>query len=131
MTSAKSWVTQYGATFKLLMDDPSGGHGGFMPMSPPPWPSLRPRPERQPPPSTADGLFNWAEKAFPQYFAPTGAASQTSTPYYFRYYAATGNYLASNAADNHLWALGLATGGKLLDLGLAAAFLGSAGCSAP
>jgi hypothetical protein len=134
MTSAKTWVTQYGATVKLLMDDPSGGHGGFMLSSANVNTALAqftPAPRTPTAPSTADCLFNWAEKSFPQYFAPTGSASQTSTPYYFRYYAATGNYLASNAADNHLWALGLATGGKLLDLGLAAAFLGSAGCSAP
>lgn len=30
MSAAKDWVTKYGATFKLLIDDPVGGHGGFM-----------------------------------------------------------------------------------------------------
>lgn len=30
MTAARDWVTLYGATFKLLIDDPSGDHGGFM-----------------------------------------------------------------------------------------------------
>jgi len=30
MTASRDWVTQYGATFKLLIDDPSAGHGGFM-----------------------------------------------------------------------------------------------------
>ena len=30
MIASKNWVTQYGATFKLLIDDPNGDHGGFM-----------------------------------------------------------------------------------------------------
>jgi hypothetical protein len=30
MTASKNWVTQYGATFKLLIDDPNGDHSGFM-----------------------------------------------------------------------------------------------------
>jgi hypothetical protein len=30
MTAAKSWVTQYGASVKLLIDDPVGDHTGFM-----------------------------------------------------------------------------------------------------
>lgn len=29
MTAARDWVVQYGATFKLLIDDPSGDHSGF------------------------------------------------------------------------------------------------------
>ncbi len=134
MTAAKSWVTQYGATVKLLIDDPNGGHGGFMLSSSNVTTALNqfvPSPRTPTDTSTADCLFNWAEKAFAQYFAPAGSASQNSTPYRYRYYAGTGNYLASNAADNHIWALGTATGGQLLDLGPAAGFLGSAGCSAP
>lgn len=30
MTAAKSWVTKYGASVVLFIDDPTGGHGGFM-----------------------------------------------------------------------------------------------------
>ncbi|TXT39967.1 MAG: peptidase S8 and S53 subtilisin kexin sedolisin [Comamonadaceae bacterium] len=30
MTTAKAWVTQFGATMKLFIDDPNGDHGGFM-----------------------------------------------------------------------------------------------------
>jgi hypothetical protein len=30
MKAAQSWVIQYGADFKLLIDDPNGDHGGFM-----------------------------------------------------------------------------------------------------
>ena len=134
MTAAKSWVTQYGATVKLLIDDPSGGHGGFMLNSTNVNTALNqfvPAPRTPTAASTADCIFNWAERSFPQYFAPPGAASQNSTPYRYRYYSATGNYLASNAADNHLWALGAATGNALLDLGPASNFTGSAGCTVP
>lgn len=76
-------------------------------------------------------LFNWAERTFPQYFAPAGAASLTltGTPFYYRYYSDTRNYLASNSADNHLYALGIATGGSLLDLGPMTDFIPAAGCS--
>lgn len=78
---------------------------------------------------SSDCLFSWAEKSYPQYFSPAAPASQTSAPYYFRYYASTGNYLASSSADTQLWALGQATAGKLLDLGPIADFLAMAGCS--
>lgn len=77
---------------------------------------------------TSDCLFNWAERSYPQYFAPAGAASQTSTPYYFRYYAGTGNYLATSSADSDLWVLGVDTGGNLLNLGPQSNYLVSAGC---
>lgn len=30
MTAARDWVTNYGATIKLFIDDPNGDHGGFM-----------------------------------------------------------------------------------------------------
>jgi hypothetical protein len=30
MTASKNWVSQYGATVKLLIDDPTGDHSGFM-----------------------------------------------------------------------------------------------------
>ncbi len=79
--------------------------------------------------TTSDCLFIWAENSFPQFFAPAGPASHTSTPYYFRYYSGTGNYLATNSIDNHLWALGVATGGNLADLGPLTSFVTAAGCS--
>ena len=78
--------------------------------------------------SGANCIFDWAEKSFPQFFAPTGSASQTAAPYYFRYYAGTGNYLATNTTDGHLLAYGPATGGQLADLGLASSFLATAAC---
>lgn len=77
---------------------------------------------------TSDCLFDWAERTYPQYFAPSGGASKTSAPYLYRYYPGTGNYLATSAADSDLWALGADTGGKLLDLGPQGNFLVPAGC---
>ncbi|MBK6294875.1 MAG: hypothetical protein IPF55_11730 [Rhodoferax sp.] len=68
----------------------------------------------------ADCLFNWAERTLGQYFAPAGARSEalSGTPsYYYRYFSGTGNYLGVNLSDNHLYAVGLATGGNLIDLG--------------
>lgn len=79
--------------------------------------------------SASDCIFSWAEKSFPQFFAPSGAASNTVAPYYFRYYAGTGNYLATSSADGNVWALGIATGGKLLDLGPASGYSSLAACS--
>ena len=81
-------------------------------------------------PSTppADCLFNWAERNFAQFFAPAGGASQTLAPYYFRFYAATGSYLATVSTDNSVYALGPATGGVAVRLGLLADLLTTAGC---
>ncbi len=72
-------------------------------------------------------FFNWAERSFPQYFAPA-AASATVSPYYYRYYSGTGNYLATNSADHHVWALGKDTAGNPLDLGPLSNYSGTAGC---
>lgn len=79
-------------------------------------------------PAPADCLFDWAERAYPQLFAPTGRVSASFSPYYYRYYPETGNYLASSSADAHVWILGPASGGRLLDAGPIAAFLGASGC---
>jgi hypothetical protein len=78
--------------------------------------------------TASDCIFGWAERNFPQFFAPTGPASQTAETYYFRYYSGKGNFLATNSADNHLWALGVATAGQALDLGPLPPFLLTAGC---
>jgi hypothetical protein len=79
------------------------------------------------PTTLSECFFNWAERSFPQYFAPA-AASATATPYFYRYYSGTGNYLATNSADWHVWALGKDTAGNLLDLGMLSNFTGTAGC---
>jgi serine protease len=79
--------------------------------------------------SRADCVFNWAERIYPQYFAPSGTASTTSTPYYYRYYPERRNYLATSSADNHVWVMGPISGNNLLDVGPIAGFLTTAGCS--
>ena len=79
--------------------------------------------------SVADCLFNWAERTYPNLFAPAGAVSATYAPYYYRYYSGTANYLATSSADNHVWVLGPASGNALLDVGPVASFLTPAGCS--
>ncbi|MCX7176268.1 MAG: hypothetical protein NT159_20550 [Proteobacteria bacterium] len=77
----------------------------------------------------SDCVFNWAERAYPQLFAPAGAASASYPPYYFRFYPGTATYLASSSADSHLWVLGPATGNSLFDVGPITAFMSLAGCS--
>lgn len=79
--------------------------------------------------SGADCLFNWAELNLPQYFAPTGAASASAAPYYYRRYSGKGNYLATSSADNHVWVQGPVFGTIPLDVGPIANFLSMAGCS--
>jgi len=79
--------------------------------------------------STPDCIFNWAERTYPQYFSPAGPASQRYGPYYYRYYAGPQNYLASSAANNHIWILGPLSGGSLLDVAPLSYFANIAGCS--
>jgi uncharacterized repeat protein (TIGR02543 family) len=74
----------------------------------------------------SDCIFDWAERDFPQYFSPAKASSAYYQNYYYRYYAATGVYLATN--DNILWALGPPTNNALLSLGPMSNFLQAAGC---
>jgi len=76
-----------------------------------------------------DCLFSWAERTYPQFFSPAGAASVTYAPYYYRYYSGTGNYLATSSADNHVWVLGPISEDSLLDVGLITNLLTRAGCS--
>jgi hypothetical protein len=79
--------------------------------------------------STSDCLFNWAERAYPQYFAPSGATSQSFSNYYFRHYAGTGNYLATSNADNLVWLLGPISNGAVINVGAIDGFLATAGCA--
>ncbi len=79
--------------------------------------------------SGADCVFNWAERTYPEYFAPAGIASATYAPYYYRYYQGTGNYLAVSSNDNQLWGQGQITDNRPLALGAVAAYMNMAGCS--
>jgi len=74
--------------------------------------------------TSADCVFNWAERSFPAYFSPT-AVSATSAPYYYRYYAGKQTAIGVSSTDNHLFAL---SGGQLYDLGLLSGWLAQAGC---
>lgn len=129
MTAAKDWVSRYGATFKLLIEDPAGGHGGFMTNSTNVNTALA---QFEPTPvtaaSTADCLFNWAEVHYPQFFSPPGVASATYAQYYYRFYAAKSNYLAISSADNHAWVLGPVSGNSELDVGSVASYQATTGC---
>jgi predicted outer membrane repeat protein len=51
--------------------------------------------------SRSDCLFNWAERVYPNLFAPAGAISNTLAPYYYRHYSQTNAYLGTSSADNH------------------------------
>lgn len=128
MSSAKEWVTKYGATFNLLIDDPNGDHGGFMTNSANVKTALAqfvPTPTK----SVSDCIFNWAERAYPQFFAPAVTTWAKYEQYYYRYYPGTGNYLSTSSADNHIWLLGPASGNNLLDAGSVTGFQSQAGCS--
>jgi len=76
----------------------------------------------------ADCLFNWAERTYPELFAPA-ASSSTSAPYYYRYYSQTGAYLGTSSADNHVYYLGPISSDSILDAGALSTWLATAGCS--
>lgn len=77
--------------------------------------------------SQSNCIFNWAEINYAQFFSPA-ATSTTSSPYTYRYYSATGNYLATSSADSHIWVLGSSFGSAPLDVGAITSFLGASGC---
>lgn len=67
----------------------------------------------------ADALFAYAERAYPSLFPP-GAATQSSPPYTYRHYPASGNYLG--LADGSVYLLGPASGGVLQRVGATSDF---------
>jgi hypothetical protein len=79
--------------------------------------------------SAADCFFDWAEQHYSQLFPPPGTPSATYGTYYYRYYPAKSNYLATSTTDNHVWVLGPSFGNALLDAGSLTGFLAAAGCS--
>lgn len=74
----------------------------------------------------ADCLFNWAERNHPALFAPSGAASATSAPYYYRFYAGTQAYLGVSTADGNVYYL---AGNRLDNAGPLATWRATAGCN--
>ncbi len=71
-----------------------------------------------------DCLFNWAEKNYNGYFAPT-AISQFYGPYYYRYYSAINSYLGVSSEDNRLYFL---SDDVLHDEGLASSWYTATSC---
>jgi titin len=78
--------------------------------------------------SQSDCLFTWAERAYSTLFAPAGAASNLSAPYYYRYYSQTNAYLGTSFADNHVYYIGPVSNNALLDVGALSTWLATAGC---
>lgn len=72
----------------------------------------------------SDCLFSWAERNYPQLFAPA-ATSQTSAPYYYRFYSGTQAYLGTASTDGNVYYL---KGGRLENVGPASGWLVTAGC---
>ena len=64
--------------------------------------------------SDADRLFNWAQFAYPQLFAPA-AGSSVIAGYYARHYPGTQSYLGTTGG--HLYVVSPALGGQVMDLG--------------
>jgi hypothetical protein len=130
MTAARDWVVKYGANFKLLIDDPTGDHGGFMTNSSNVNTALAQFTPTPPTASTiSDCLFNWAESHYGQYFAPHVASASTYQQYYYRYYPSKGNYVAVSSADNHVWVLGPLSGNAATDVGSVASYQTQTGCT--
>jgi uncharacterized protein (DUF1800 family) len=70
-------------------------------------------------PPDASAFMDWVETAYPQYF-PGHEANQTASPYLYRYYAATQNYLGVVGSD--VYVLGPLSGGVLTRVGNIADF---------
>jgi arabinogalactan endo-1,4-beta-galactosidase len=79
--------------------------------------------------SRNDCLFNWAERAYPQYFHPAGASTAAYGPYTYRRYAGSGNYMGVSSADDNVYVFGPNFGPDFVKLGPAANFLGVSSCS--
>ena len=76
--------------------------------------------------ANADCLFNWAERFYPQLFAPAGGTSLVFQGYYYRQYNATNSYVGISTLDNHVYYIG--PNGALQDVGALQGWLATAGC---
>lgn len=70
-------------------------------------------------PASADELFDWAERTYPQYF-PSHRQTLEYAEYQYRFYPESGNY--AGVAASSVFAMGPVTGGALTNLGDVAAF---------
>ncbi len=69
----------------------------------------------------------WAEGKYPDLFAPSGAATEVSSFYSYRYYAKTEAYLGISSTDNHVYYMKKADG-VLQDEGPLSNWLPVSGC---
>jgi len=71
-------------------------------------------------------LFNWAETAYANLFAPATSTAQVSAPYTYRYYPKTNSYLGVSSVDNHVYYLG--PDGVIQDVGALSSWLVTSKC---
>jgi hypothetical protein len=74
-----------------------------------------------------DCLFNWAEKTYPELFAPTPAQSTDADNYRFRFYSGTSAYLGAFNGQR-LDYVGPQSNGTILQLGDLATWIKTAAC---
>ena len=80
--------------------------------------------------TSEDCLFNWAEKNYPSFFAPSGAATAVTGVYRYRYFTATHSYLGVSSSDGHVYYVG-PNGGAPQDLGTLYGLLPKTSCPVP
>lgn len=78
--------------------------------------------------ATDDCLMDWFEANYSTFIQPAGATSAYLGPYYYRFYAQTQSYLATNLDDGHVYYMGPATNNSIVDLGPASGWLSNTSC---
>jgi tartrate-resistant acid phosphatase type 5 len=78
--------------------------------------------------SQSDCLFNWAERTYPNWFAPASAISNAVAADYYRYYPQSNAYLGTSSANNHVYYLGPLSNNSIFDAGSLSSWLATAGC---
>jgi len=77
--------------------------------------------------TTIECFLAWAEGKYPNLLAPSGAATQISNLYSYRYYPETKTYVGISAADNHVYYM-KAEDGLLQDEGPLSNWIPLSGC---
>ncbi|PZN71549.1 MAG: hypothetical protein DM484_26055 [Candidatus Methylumidiphilus alinenensis] len=71
-------------------------------------------------------LFDWAEAYYPSLFSPSGASTQTSSAYNYRYYKASNSYVGVSTSNSHVYYQG--PDGVIQDVGSLTGWLTTAKC---
>lgn len=79
--------------------------------------------------SRTDCLFDWAERQVPALLTPAGAPTAVAPPFVYRYYSGTGAYVGLAGDEPRVYHLPPGPGAAVQDLGAAAAWFASAGCT--